>query len=43
MTQRVHRRRDASIDPDETPPLHFGQKLRVDHIIVGCDLTKGLF
>lgn len=41
MTQKVHRRRDAVVDADETPPLHYGQRLPVDHIIVGSDLTKG--
>ena len=41
MTQRVHRRMGALIDPEETPLLHFGHKLRVDHVIIGSDLTKG--
>ena len=41
MTQRVHRKRGMLVDPEETPPLHFGHKLRVDHIIIGSDLTKG--
>ena len=41
MTQRVHRKRGMLADPEETPPLHFGHKLRVDHIVVGSDLTKG--
>ena len=41
MTQRVHRKRGMLVDPEETPPLHFGHKLRVDHIITGSDLTKG--
>ena len=41
MTQRVHRKRGMLVDPKETPPLHFGHKLRVDHIITGSDLTKG--
>ena len=41
MTQRVHRKRGMLIDPEETPPLHFGHKLRVDYIIIGSDLTKG--
>ena len=42
MTQRVHRKRGMLIDPEEAPPLHFGHKLRVDHIVIGSDLTKGL-
>ena len=41
MAQRVHRKRGMLVDPEETPPLHFGHKLRVDHIIIGSDLTKG--
>ena len=40
MTSRYHRRKH-DIDPEETPPLHFGHQLRVDHIILGSDLTKG--
>eukprot|EP00435_Cladocopium_sp_Y103_P060485 s1600_g22.t1 len=41
MLAKTHRKRSLEIDPDETPPLHFGQKLRVDHIIIGRELTKG--
>ena len=40
MTSRYHRRR-GDPDPDETPPLHFGHMLRVDHLIMGSDLSKG--
>ena len=40
MTAKVHRSR-GDPDPEETPPLHFGHRMRVDHIILGQDLTKG--
>ena len=40
MTGRVHRSRTRE-DPEETPPLHYGHRLRVDHIILGQDSTKG--
>ena len=40
MTGRVHRSR-GDPDPDELPPLHYGHKMRADHIILGSDLTKG--
>ena len=40
MTSRYHRRR-GDPDEDETPPLHFGHQMRVDHIIIGSDLSKG--
>ena len=39
MTAKVHRKRGLEIDPEETPPLHFGHKLRADHMITG--LSKG--
>ena len=42
MTAKVHRsRKDEEMDSDETPPLHYGHRLRADHIILGHDLTKG--
>ena len=41
MLAKTHRKRGLEIDPDEIPPLHFGHKLRVDHIIIGRELTKG--
>ena len=31
MARRAHRRRDAAVDADETPPLRYGHRLRVDH------------
>ena len=40
MTSRYHRRR-GDPDEEETPPLHFGHMFRVDHIIMGSDLSKG--
>ena len=40
MTGKVHRAK-VEEDPEETPPLHFGHRLRVDHIVLGQDLTKG--
>ena len=40
MTSRYHRKR-GDPDPDETPPLHFGHMLRVDHLIMCSDLSKG--
>ena len=40
MTSRYHRKR-GDPDPDETPPLHFGHMLRVDHLIIGSELSKG--
>ena len=39
-TSRYPRRR-GDPDDDETPPLHFGHQIRVDHIIIGSDLSKG--
>ena len=39
MTAKVHRRKGLDVDPDEIPPLHFGHKLRADHMITG--LSKG--
>ena len=41
MTSRVHRYHHGEVDPDETPPLHFGHKLRTDHIVLNEELTKG--
>ena len=42
MTQRVHcGKKGADKEGEETPPLHFGHRLRADHIILGSDLTKG--
>ena len=42
MTQRVHRgKKGADKEGEETPPIHFGHRLRADHIILGSDLTKG--
>ena len=41
MTGRVHRSRDKKSDVEEAPPLHFGHRLRADHIVLGSDLTKG--
>ena len=40
MAGRVHRAKIEE-DPEETPPLHFGHRLRVDRIVLGQDLTKG--
>ena len=40
MTSRYHRKR-GDPDPYETPPLHFGHMLRVDHVKIGSDLSKG--
>ena len=40
MTARHHRKRPEP-DPDEKPPLHFGHRLRVDHIIIGSEVSKG--
>ena len=40
MTSRYHRRKH-DIDPEETPPLHFGHQLTVDHIILEVILLKG--
>jgi hypothetical protein len=40
MTSRYHRKR-WDPDPEETPPLHFGHMLRVDHLIMGRNLSKG--
>ena len=39
MTAKVHRSRKEVQDPEETPPRHYGHKLRADHIILGHDLT----
>ena len=42
MTQREHRgKKGADKEDEETPPLHFGHRLRADHITLGSDLTKG--
>ena len=41
MLAKFHRKKDLEVDPDEIPPLHFGHKLRVDHIVLGRDLAKG--
>ena len=41
MLAKFHRKRGLEVDPDEIPPLHFGHKLRVDHIVLGRDLAKG--
>ena len=35
MTAKVHRKRGLETDPEETPPLHFGHKVRADHMITG--------
>ena len=40
MTSRYHRRKGEP-DLEETPPLHFGHMMRVDHIVIGSDLSKG--
>ena len=40
MTARQHRKRE-DLDPEEAPPLYFGHQMRVDHIIIGSDLSKG--
>lgn len=40
MTSRYHRRRGIP-EPDEIPPLHFGHQMRVDHIIIGNEFSKG--
>ena len=40
MTARQQRKR-GDPDPEETPPLYFGHQMRVDHIIIGSDLSKG--
>ena len=40
MISHYHCRR-GDPDDDETPPLHFGHQIRVDHIIIGSDLSKG--
>lgn len=40
MTMRYHRRK-ADEDKEETPPLHYGHRLRADHILFGCDSKKG--
>ena len=41
MTSRSHRYHHGEADPEETPPLHFGHKLRADHIIINDELSKG--
>ena len=40
MTMRYHRRK-ALEEKEETPPLHFGHRLRADHILFGSDSKKG--
>ena len=40
MTSRYHRKR-GDPDPEKTPPSHFGHMLRVDHVVMGSDLSKG--
>lgn len=39
MTAKVHRRKGPEVSEEEVPPLHFGHKLRADHMITG--LSKG--
>ena len=39
MTSRYHRKR-GDPDPEKTPPLHFGHMLRVNHVVMGNDLSK---
>ena len=41
MLAKFHRNKGLEIDPDIIPPLHFGHRLRVDHIVLGRDLAKG--
>ena len=33
MLTKFHCKKGLEVDPDEIPPLHFGHKLRVDHIV----------
>jgi len=37
---RYHRRK-AVEEKEETPALHYGHRLRADHILFGSDSTKG--
>ena len=41
MTAKLHRKRGLEVDPEENPPLHYGHRIRVDHIVLGRDLAKG--
>ena len=41
MLAKFHRRKGLEVDPDEIPPLHYGHRLRADHVILGRDLAKG--
>ena len=41
MTSRAHRYHHGEVDPDETPPLDIGHKLRAGHIVLNDELTKG--
>ena len=41
MLAKFHRKRGLEVDPEEVPPLHYGHKIRVDHIVLGRDLAKG--
>jgi len=40
MTMRYHRRR-AVEEKEETPPLHYGHRMRADHLTFGSDSKKG--
>ena len=41
MLAKFHRKKGLEVDRDIVPPLHFGHRLRVDHIVLGRDLAKG--
>ena len=40
MTLRYHRCK-ADEDKEEIPPLHYGHRLRTDHILFGSESEKG--
>ena len=41
MQAKTHRKKGLEVDPEEMPPLHYGHRVRADHIIIGKDLSKG--
>ena len=41
MQAKTHRKKGLEVDPEEMPPLHYGHRIRADHIIIGKDLSKG--
>ena len=41
MQAKTNRKKGLEVDPEEMPPLHYGHRIRADHIIIGKDLSKG--